>query len=106
MNILFSIYTQFKSKVGKLGLGLCACGARMLGDAWHRATKRVLQDTDLKNPGWPRPKTSSKPNKDQISRSKPKAKDQDQSQNQRPKSKNKDKDQGQILKTSQVLGLG
>ena len=94
MNILFSIYTQFKSKVDKLGLGLCACGARMLGDAWHRATKRVLQDTDLKNPGWPRPKTSRKPNKDQISRPTPNAKGRS-----RTKSKSKIKDQSQRTKT-------
>ena len=96
----YTVPTKSKSKLDKLGL--CVSGARCWG--MHRGAKRVLQDTDLKNPGWPRPKTSSKPNKDQISRSKPKAKDQDQSQNQRPKSNNKDKDQGQRLKTSQVLG--
>ena len=76
MNISFSTYTQFKSKVDKLGL----CGWGM-----HRAMKRVLQDTDLKNPGWPRPK-KDKSNKEHVSRPKPQAKDQDQRQSQRPKS--------------------
>jgi hypothetical protein len=38
MNILFSIYAQFKSKVDKLGLGLCASGARCWGDAQGNET--------------------------------------------------------------------
>jgi hypothetical protein len=100
MSISFSTYTQFKSKVDKLGL--CVSGAR----CWdmHRGTKRVLQDTDLKNPGLP--------NKHQIPRPKPEVKDQDQSQsqrpksnqkqNQRPKSKTKDKDQGQRPRTTKA----
>ena len=54
----------------------------MLGYAY--GTKRVVQDTDLKNPGWPG-RTKDKPNKEQISRPKPKGKDQDQSQSKRPK---------------------
>ena len=55
MNLSFSIYTQFKSKVDTLGL--CVSGCEMVG-GMHKGTKRVLQDTDLKNPGWTRPKTS------------------------------------------------
>ena len=103
MNISFSFYTQFKSKLGKLGL--CVSGARCWGMHRGTKTKRVLQDTDLKNLGWPRPK-KDKPSKDQISRPKPQAKDRNQSQSQTPKSKNKDKYQRQRLKTGQVLGLG
>ncbi len=80
MNTSFSIYSQFKSKVDKLGLGLCVSSARCWG--MHRATKLSLQDTDLKNPGWPRPKT-----KERQAASRTKTKYQDQSL--RPKIKTK-----------------
>ena len=98
MNLSFSIYTQFKSKVDTLGL--CVSGCEMVG-GMHKGTKRVLQDTDLKNPGWPGPKTSRIKTKyqDQSLRLKIKIK-------VKVKDQSKHTDQGQRLKTSQVLGLG
>ncbi len=70
----FSIYTQLKSKIDKLGL--CVSGARCWGYAWG-------SEKDLARYGFEKSrlaKTKNKPNK----RSRP-------SQSQRPKSKSKTK---------------
>ncbi len=79
MNISFSIYTQFKSKVDKLIRVVCEW-CEMLGHAYGNETG--LARYGFEKSRLAKAKTKDKPNKDQRSRPNPKAK-----QRSRPNSK-------------------